>query len=294
MQHLLTIVLTKQRLKALIIGLALLLPVSTNLLASPLLEIMPKSEQQIPQIIIIIDDLGDNLQAGLRTTRLPGEVTVAILPHTPNATTLAKEAHRHNKEVMLHMPMSNLHKRALGPGGLTPEMSQQQFLYTLRSALNAIPHLKGINNHMGSELTQLPPQMRWVMQELSCRDLYFVDSRTSPNSVAYQTAKQQDIAHLRRDVFLDHHREPEKIAAAFQQLLHVARKRGLAIGIGHPYPETLKELEKSIPKLATQGIALVKPSDILRPGGSLAQARLQRLQMTAKQPSPTSKQLAKL
>jgi polysaccharide deacetylase 2 family uncharacterized protein YibQ len=46
----------------------------------------------------------------------------------------------------------------------------------------------------------------------------------------------------------------------FRRLKKLARLRGFAVGIGHPYPETLTLLETEIPKLAAEGFELISIS----------------------------------
>lgn len=214
-------------------------------------------------ITIIIDDLGNNLDHGMRALALPGPVTFAVLPHSPYSKTLAAAAYKRGKEVMLHMPMDNQHDRPIGPGGLTAELDQSTFNRHLATAIRSIPHLQGINNHMGSRLTQNPARMEWLMNALKDRSLYFVDSRTSINSVAGLIAQRSDIPTLDRDVFLDHDPSPEAIHFQFKRLLAKAKEQGSAVAIGHPYPSTLGYLENVIPKLDAMGVRLVSPSGLL-------------------------------
>lgn len=214
-------------------------------------------------ITIIIDDLGNNLEYGMRALDLPGPVTFAVLPHSPYSQTLAAAAHRKGKEVMLHMPMDNQHNRPIGPGGLTAHLDRTTFNRHLIDAIESIPHLQGINNHMGSRLTQNPARMAWLMNALKDRSLYFVDSRTSINSVAGLIAQRSHIPTLDRDVFLDHDPSPEAINFQFKRLLAKAREQGSAVAIGHPYPSTLGYLENVIPKLDAMGVRLVSPSGLL-------------------------------
>lgn len=238
---------------------------SQQSITRPLLEFIPPAPAKTAKIIIIIDDVGNNKALGLRTLELKGRITPSFLPHSPNAPYLAKRAHELGKEIMLHVPMSNLSDMELGPGGLTSEQSQDELVATLQKAIQSIPHVQGVNNHMGSELTQMQQPMNWVMQELNCHNLYFVDSRTSGKSVAYATAKSHDLAHLGRDVFLDNEQNEAYVEKAFDRLVRIAKRKGLAIAIGHPYPTTLSYLEKVIPRLDAMGIELVYPSQILYP-----------------------------
>ena len=217
-----------------------------------------------PSIALIIDDIGDNLSRGLRAVSLPGAVTCAFLPHTTYARQLAVAAHGQNKEVMLHLPMESEDGQAPGPGALTLDMTRTEFSRTFRSDLSAIPYAAGLNNHMGSLMTQRPEHMRWLMQEIKRRgDLFFVDSRTTDATVAQRVAQENSVPNLRRDVFLDDDQHPEAIARQFSRLLALAKRRGSAVAIGHPYPTTLRFLEEQLPRLSDAGIQLVAVSHLL-------------------------------
>jgi len=214
-------------------------------------------------IALIIDDIGYNESLGARAIALPGAVTYAVLPHTPFGLELATAAHSNHKELMLHAPMSNLADMPLGPGGLTMELSQEEFMQTLFTALDSIPNLRGLNNHMGSALTEQETPMRWVMAALKERDLYFVDSYTTAKSVAGRIANEVQIPTLTRNVFLDNEADFENIDIEFKRLLDLAKERGSAVGIGHPYEATLEYLEQAIPALAAENIELISVSSML-------------------------------
>lgn len=220
-------------------------------------------------MVLIIDDLGHRHSVGMDMVQLPGKVNLAVLPHTPYAEQLAQAGHEAGKEIMLHAPMSNSGGMPLGRGGLTPELSRESFDNVLEGNINAIPHVRGINNHMGSELTTMPTQMAWVMETLLRRDLYFVDSRTSPSTVAGKTAASFAVPHLSRSVFLDNEATAVAIDRQFRQLVRRAEKKGLAVGIGHPYPETARYLQQALPALRCRGVRLALVSEVLRESGSL-------------------------
>ena len=223
-----------------------------------------QNDIQQPAISIIIDDLGYLKKRDIRAIQLPGSVTYAFLPHTPHARELATLAHKMDKEVMLHQPMESMVNSKLGPGGLMLNMTHDQFTTQLKSNLDAIPYVAGINNHMGSLLTQHPGHMRWLMQEVRNHDgLYFVDSYTTKTSILQKIADQNWVPNLRRNVFLDSDRDPAKIRMHFRRLLKMARKTGIALAIGHPYPETMAVLEKELPKLKSMGIQLIPVSKLL-------------------------------
>ena len=229
------------------------------------MEPSPLPSSTKPLIALIIDDIGDNLRLGLRAIRLPGNVTCAFLPHTTYARQLAKSAHRQHKEVMLHLPMESEEGKAPGPGALTLDMTRSEFIHTVESDLEAIPYASGVNNHMGSLITQHPGDMRWLMQEISRRgNLFFVDSRTTEFTVAQQVAQETGVPNLRRDVFLDNDQQPAAIAAQFDHLIALAKRRGSAVAIGHPHAATLRFLEKRLPQLKDEGVELVSVSDLIQ------------------------------
>jgi polysaccharide deacetylase 2 family uncharacterized protein YibQ len=214
----------------------------------------------LPGIALIIDDLGNQGKQGRHVVRLPGPVACAFLPHAPFTATLARQAHLLNKEVMLHLPMqADNHEHALKEiGVLTFEMTQHQFLATLQENLGAVPHVSGINNHMGSLLTRHHGQMTWLMQSISEQgSLFFVDSRTTDETVAGSTAHSYGVPSVERNIFLDNDPEPEAIRAQFQRLLDIARRQGTALGIGHPHAATLEVLRDEIGKLESQGVELI-------------------------------------
>ena len=222
-----------------------------------------QSTSKDAQLAIIIDDIGNNLALGKRSADLPGNLTLAILPLTPHGAGLAERAHRRGKEIMLHIPMSNHRNYPLGPGGLTSNMEQVEFLAVLRQNLASTPHVRGVNNHMGSRLTEQAEPMRWLMQELLKHRLYFVDSRTSAQTQALIMAKRINLPSRKRDVFLDDERNSHQIHRQLIRALETAQQQGSAVAIGHPYPETLGVLEKLQPLLDRYHVRLVTVSALM-------------------------------
>lgn len=216
------------------------------------------------KIVLIIDDMGNSLTLGRRAISLEGAINYAFLPHRPHSKTLANLAHQQTKEVLLHLPMSNLNNHPTGAGTLKPRMNRQEFLTILNEDIASIPHIKGLNNHTGSLLTQLRQPMDWLMSSLKQQQLYFIDSRTSPRTVAATMAARHQLPTLKRDVFLDNNRDLEAIDRQFQRLIELAKTRGMAVAIGHPYPETLEYLEYALPRLHTLGVSLTLASDALK------------------------------
>ena len=227
----------------------------------------PSSSQRqeaLPKIAIILDDLGYNRPSGEQALQLPGNITYAIIPFTPHGATLAQEAHDRNREVILHMPMeSSDPNRRLDQGGLTSDLNEQEVRARVQQALDAVPHIVGLNNHMGSNVTGDVNIMHWLMQEVQDRPLYFIDSMTNPHSVANSSALHYQIPSLKRDIFLDNVQTAESIDRMFQSLVRIAQKRGHAIAIGHPYPATLDYLANTLPRLQDMGVELVDASELV-------------------------------
>ncbi|MDX1518964.1 MAG: divergent polysaccharide deacetylase family protein [Gammaproteobacteria bacterium] len=222
-------------------------------------------------ISIIIDDLGYRLHDDLRAVALPGPVICAIMPHAPYSTQLAELAHQQGKEIILHQPLEALQKNEyLGPGALTLDMTEQEFTRTFRSNMASVPHMIGVNNHMGSLLTQHPGHMGWLMSVIKQHHLFFIDSVTSDNSIAAMIAHEKNIPYLERDIFFDNVQKASAIEKQFGKLLQIARVRGTAVGIGHPYPETMNVLTRVIQELDPGDVKLVGLKSLYskRNGGS--------------------------
>ncbi|MES9906249.1 MAG: divergent polysaccharide deacetylase family protein [Sedimenticola sp.] len=238
------------------------------LMLSALLFTPVAAGEKLPAITIIIDDMGNHKGWGIGALEVPGPITYAFLPHTQYARTLAQKAHEAGKEVMLHLPMQSHQGNRLGPGGLTLHMTEKRFLHTLAEDIKAIPHVKGVNNHMGSLLTQHPGSMSWLMQGLrQYGELFFIDSRTSEGTVASLLADEYRVPNTRRDIFLDNNRDPAAILAQFRQLIRQAKRTGYAVGIGHPYPETALVLKKLLAETASLGVRLIPASEMIQTQG---------------------------
>ncbi len=218
-----------------------------------------------PRIAIIIDDLGYQFEAGRRAIDLPGPVAFAVLPGTPRGQRLARIAHERGKEVLLHLPLESVgHDGPAEPGALMLDMSRTAFHATFADAIAAVPFAVGVSSHRGSLLTRHPGHMGWLMEAIRQReDLFFIDSYTTHESIALQIAAETGVTAIRRDVFLDHDRATEAVVRELERLKKMARKRGTAVAIGHPFPETLEVLERELPKLREQGFELVSISELI-------------------------------
>lgn len=237
----------------------------------------PAPRDDRPVIAIIIDDLGHTGALGRRALALPGPVAASVLPHTPHATEFAQTAHLRGKEVLLHQPMqATANNNLLGPGALTDRQTEVELREQLYVNLKSIPHVSGVNNHMGSVLTRHTRAMVWVMRALrdmpgdvvadrpAVREpLFFVDSVTTGATVAHVVADAARLPTARRSVFLDHVQTREHVRRQMTALKRFAARNGYALGIAHPYPETLDVLEAALPELADSGYRLVPVRELI-------------------------------
>ncbi|MGH1537185.1 MAG: divergent polysaccharide deacetylase family protein [Gammaproteobacteria bacterium] len=217
-------------------------------------------------IAIIIDDIGNNLSIGKRVIDSDLAITCSILPARPHSIKLARLAHKNGKEVMLHLPMQASKSERLGHGGLMSNMSKQEFIRVVDISIDAIPHAKGINNHMGSLLTSNPNHMEWLMQTIANRDenLFFVDSKTSARTVAADAAQNYHIPNMRRDIFLDSTANDKNfVRQQLRRLIKLAKLQGYALAIGHPHSSTLTVLEQELSKLSNEDVQLVTVSKLI-------------------------------
>ncbi|MDH5299742.1 MAG: divergent polysaccharide deacetylase family protein [Gammaproteobacteria bacterium] len=231
-----------------------------------LLTLVCASAQAAPaRIAIIIDDLGYLFEEGQQAIALPGDISVSILPNTPHALALAQLAHDNNRDVLLHLPMQAHNTKQADAEWLSNSMNKQAFVAQLRRFIGAVPYAYGVNNHKGSLLTEKAKPMGWLMEELKqWGNVYFIDSRTSSNSIALSQAGKHGIPSLGRHVFLDHDKQFGNLETQFKRLLNRARRKGYAVAIGHPHPETLEFLRQQLPQLAAKGIELVPISQLVQ------------------------------
>ena len=225
-----------------------------------------KAGKPVPAIALIIDDLGNQRVPGRHAVFLPGPVACAFLPDGPFTRELAQQAYTRNKEVMLHLPMqaTGTLQNEQAAGVLTLDMTHRQYLSTLERDLAAVPHVSGLNNHMGSLLTRHPGNMTWLMQALQDRgSLFFIDSRTTSATVARRMAYEHGIPSSERNVFLDNDPDVPAIRRQFRRLVAIAQRDGTALAIGHPYPATLEVLNEELRRLGQSGVRLVPVAQLI-------------------------------
>ena len=224
--------------------------------------------REVPRLrhaVIVIDDLGQDLEAARKLLSFPYPLTFSVLPHLRHSTETAEEAHRAGREVMLHFPMEPLPNAPVGPGEgeIKVGMSPAEVARILNQNLATVPYARGTNNHMGSRATADPALMAKVMRLLDERHLYFVDSRTTGATVGLDAARRMGIPAFYRSVFLDGTETVPYTLGQLREFRRVIEKQGVAIAIGHPYPTTLTALESFLPELERADIRLLPASQLL-------------------------------
>ena len=226
-----------------------------------------KSERKTvrPKIAIVIDDLGANQALTERAIALPTSISLAFLPTSKAGSSLVARAIEVGHEVLIHMPMEPLDPAIEpGPGALNLAMSLNEVLNQLGIAFTQIPGAVGLNNHMGSRYTQDEAAMAILMGELKARNMFFLDSRTTPHTKAESIAIKRKVKTVSRDIFLDNNRSKTAIRDQFFLLEKLAAQKGTAVAIGHPYEETFSVLEDWIPDAVMRGYTLVQISTAVK------------------------------
>ena len=224
------------------------------------------------RVAIVIDDIGYDEPLALEFARLDAPLTFAVLPHLPHSASVAAQLHELGREVFLHLPMQPIGypRRDPGEGAVIEGMSEQEVRDVVLDDLREVPWADGFNNHMGSRATSDPVLMHAVLEVALERDLLFLDSRTTSESIAFAMARSLGVRALSRAVFLDDRRERTYIEAQVQSLLDRARAEGSAVGIGHPDPETLQALRRSLSRQRSSDFEIVPASRLAGGGGRRA------------------------
>lgn len=215
------------------------------------------------RIALVIDDLGRSTDDLVPLEKLGVRITYSVLPFEENTPAVVSHLHNRREEVLLHLPMEPKHGQDPGPGALRVGMTDEELRALTLSALQAVPGAVGVNNHMGSSLSADARSMSTILRVLSSRGLFFLDSRTSSDSVGYRTAIALGVPAAERQIFLDSDPGQEAVHTQFLRLLDVARSRGAAVAIGHPHPDTLAALTEEVPRAKALGYDFVPVSFLL-------------------------------
>lgn len=229
---------------------------------------VPRPESRVPspapRIALIIDDVGFDGQHLDVAASIDPNFSFAILPNSTHAAEAAEMLHGRGFEILCHLPMEPRDGR-VSPGAhaVLTTMSDAQIAGTTRADIAAVPHARGVNNHMGSLATSDRRVMRTVMHALP-PGMYFIDSVTDGATVAMKVAREMNVPTARRQVFLDDVQTDDAVRHQLAQLAAAAKTNGFAIGIGHPHPVTLRVLAREVPRLRDEGFRFVRASEVVR------------------------------
>jgi len=219
---------------------------------------------RLPKVAIIIDDLGYDRRLAKKFLALDNQLTFAVLPQAPHTRSIAKSIQKNGGELMLHLPMEPAEYPSIdpGPGALLSSMPADELLSQLKKNLADVPGIKGVNNHMGSKLTTESTRLYQVFSILKQEGLFFIDSRSTAETVGRPSARLFQLPFAERDVFIDHNQEPDAIRGQLKKLIRIAKKNGEAVGIAHPSKTTYQILKEMLPELKKK-VQLVPASEVV-------------------------------
>ncbi len=226
----------------------------------------PRSNEQSgsARLAIILDDLGNDRAAADAIFSLPYPMTISVLPNHAHSVEIAEEAHRRGFEVMLHLPMQSVGNEMPEPQELHPGMPADEIPVLFEQMMESVPYAAGVNNHQGSQATADPALMEELMPVLQKWNLFYVDSRTTAATVAYDTARRLGVRSGFRNVpFLDDVAQVSAVRKQLELALRGAQEKGSAIAIGHPHAATLQALSEVLPQARAYGVQLVYASDLV-------------------------------
>ncbi len=223
-----------------------------------------RREPATARLAIIIDDLGSDRAAAEAAFALGYPLTISVLPHHEHSVDISREARRRGFQVMLHLPMQSVANETPEALELRPGMPAPEVAALVDQFLQDVPGAVGVNNHQGSQATADPALMDELMPVLRDRHLFYVDSRTTAATVAYDTAQDFGVRSAFRNVpFLDDVAEVAAVRKQLELALRGAREKGEALAIGHPRPATLQALREFLPQAQEQGVRLVHASELV-------------------------------
>ena len=216
------------------------------------------------RLAILLDDLGSDRSAADAIFALRVPITLSVLPYQPHSHEIAQEARKHGCEVMLHLPMQSVANETPEQQELRPGLTRDQVENIVTKMLESVPEADGVNNHQGSQATSNGALMDELMPVLRDAGVFYVDSRTTAGTVAYDTAKRNGVKTAFRNVpFLDDVQNKAAVKRQLQIAIRGAREKGEAVAIGHPHAVTLEALREMLPEARKQGVRLVLVSDLV-------------------------------
>jgi len=219
----------------------------------------------VARVAIIIDDFGFNGPSMHDFVKIDYPLTFAVLPYLKYSKEASELGHRSGKEIMYHLPLQGT-RVELNVNVITITMTKEEIQKKFEEGLKWIPYAVGVNNHMGSMVTENTEEMKIILGKIKEKGFFFVDSYTSEKSVAKKVAREMSIKTGKRSVFLDmeNFKDVAYIKKQIEKLVSVAKKNGEAIGIGHNRIWTAQALAEELPKFKDEGVQLIFASQIVK------------------------------
>jgi uncharacterized protein len=219
------------------------------------------------QVAIIIDDIGNDLKPVKELLKINADLTFAILPLCPHTREAAEMFHRAHRETLLHLPMEPVSypREKPGNGALFTDMNDEELISQLEKDIATVPYITGVNNHMGSKFMMDEKKLTLIFNDFKKNKLFFVDSRTSPNTKAFIAAEKVGLQVAARKIFLDNSRDYNEI---YNNLINITEKKegdvSPVIIIGHPHPETIRAINDAVKVLKEKKVSIVPVSQIIK------------------------------
>lgn len=225
----------------------------------------PGKPRPVGQVAFVIDDWGYSLNNIDALFQIDRPVTLAILPHLRYSKEISERARKYNQkyDVILHLPLESKSGKAPEQDTIRRNMKKDRVLVILKDDIEGVPGLIGVSNHQGSKATENKETMKIILDELKNRNLFFLDSRTTPVSVCGNIARKIGLRHAERGVFLDLAQTKDDrqyrayVKKQIKELIAMAKSNGSAIAIGHDKKITLEVIKDSIPEIEKEKIKIV-------------------------------------
>lgn len=218
------------------------------------------------QVAIIIDDIGYDMTPVRELLRMDAGITFAVLPLLAHSREAAETLHQAGREILLHLPMEPLSypRERPGNGALFADMSDEEIVFQMAKNMDSVPHVSGVNNHMGSKFMADEAKLTTVFRELKKKDLFFIDSRTNNNSKTLNASRKVHLTVASRKIFLDNERDYHKIYQILMEVAEVSTGYSPLIVIGHPYPETIRAIRDAGKVFREKGVSIVPVSKLVQ------------------------------
>ncbi|MCL2215035.1 MAG: divergent polysaccharide deacetylase family protein [Treponema sp.] len=227
--------------------------------------VTPSLSEQKGALVFVIDDAGNNLRELDPFLRILGPLTIAVLPGLPYSAEAAKRIRAAGKEVILHQPMEALGAQNPGPGAIYSGMSRQEIREILSRNIEEVGPVTGINNHQGSLITMDREIMRVILDFCLEHGIYFLDSRTTADTVVPDVARQIGAKFTERNIFIDNEQNKNAMLRYIESGLTRAQKDGNVIMIGHTWsPDLALLLSEQLPLFIEKGYIIKTVSDTIK------------------------------